>query len=150
QRPRVADTALWVFLTIIGVGLALALAFGVIKLLELPVGSADSSAFDKLPTWVLLIVIIRAGFIEEFFYRGYAIERLQSLTGSRFLAGSLQLLLFAVFHYRQGWAGITVALLTGAVLTGVYMYKRNLWVTITTHFLGDFIPNILVPLLVPE
>jgi membrane protease YdiL (CAAX protease family) len=37
-------------------------------------------------------------------------------------------------------------MLTGAVLTGVYVYKRNLCITITVHFLGDFIPNILVPL----
>jgi len=43
-----------------------------------------------------------------------------------------------------------IALLTGAVLTGVYVYKRNLWITITTHFLGDFIPNILVPLFVTK
>jgi membrane protease YdiL (CAAX protease family) len=99
---------------------------------------------------VLLLVIIRAGFIEELFYRGYAIERLQSLTGSRILAAGIPLLVFAASHYRQGWAGIMIALLTGAVLTGVYVYKRNLWITITTHFLGDFIPNILVPLFVTK
>jgi uncharacterized protein len=55
------------------------------------------------------------------------------------------LFIFAVLHYRQGWAGIIVALLTGAVLTAVYIYKRNLWVTITVHFVVDFI--LLVPLL---
>jgi len=41
---------------------------------------------------------------------------------------------------------VFIAMLTGAVLTGVYVYKRNLWITITVHFLGDFIPNIIVPL----
>jgi membrane protease YdiL (CAAX protease family) len=99
-----------------------------------------------LPTWVMLVVIIRAGFVEELFYRGYAIERLQSLTGSRIFAAGISLLIFAVAHYRQGRAGIIIALLIGAVLAGVYLYKRNLWITIVVHFLGDFIPNILVPL----
>jgi membrane protease YdiL (CAAX protease family) len=32
-----------------------------------------------------------------------------------------------------------VALLTSAVLTAVYIYKRNLWVTITVHYVVDFI-----------
>jgi membrane protease YdiL (CAAX protease family) len=99
-----------------------------------------------LPLWVILIVVIRAGFVEELFYRGYAIERLEALTGNRILAIGLPLLLFALFHYRQGWAGITIALLTGAVLTAVYLYKRNLWIPIMTHFLVDFVPNVAIPL----
>jgi uncharacterized protein len=150
QRPALGKTALWVLLTILGVALAIAAALGFIKLLKLPMGSSDSAKFDLLPTWVVLLIIIRAGFIEEFFYRGYGIERLQSLTGRRFLAAAIPLFLFAIFHYRQGRAGIIIALLIGAVLTGTYMLKRNLWVTITVHFLVDFIPNILVPLFVSK
>ena len=150
QRPALGSTALWVLIAFVGVVFAGALAFGIIKLFHLPFGSVDSASYDALPKWVLLLVIIRAGFIEELFYRGYAIERLQSLTGSRILAAGIPLLVFAASHYRQGWAGIMIALLTGAVVTGVYVYKRNLWITITTHFLGDFIPNILVPLFVTK
>src|SRR5215470_14739921 len=150
QRPAMGKTLLWVLLTIAGVALAVAVAFGLIKLFKLPMGSSDSAKYDLLPTWVLLLTILRAGFIEEFFYRGYAIERLQSLTGGRLLAAAIPLFFFAIFHYRQGWAGIIIALLSGAVLTGVYLLKRNLWVTITAHFLGDFIPNIVVPLFIPK
>jgi membrane protease YdiL (CAAX protease family) len=146
QRPALDKTLKWALITFIGVALALSLAFGFIKLFKLPVGSSDSQAYDALPTWVLLVVIIRAGFVEELFYRGYAIERLQSLTGSRIFAAGIPLFVFAMGHYRQGRAGIIIAMLTGAVLTAVYIYKRNLWITITVHFLGDFIPNILVPL----
>jgi membrane protease YdiL (CAAX protease family) len=150
QRPPLGNTAIWVVVTFVSVLVALAIAFALIKLFHLPVGSDDSQAWDALPKWVLLVVIIRAGFIEELFCRGYAIERLQSLTGSLVLATGIPLLIFAVAHYRQGWAGIIIALLTGAVLTGVYVYKRNLWIIITVHFIGDFIPNILVPLLAAE
>src|SRR4030095_15244375 len=146
QRPALGNTAIWVLITFVGVALAIALAFGFIKLFSLPLGNVDSKAYDALPTWVLLVVIIRAGFVEELFCRGYAIERVQSLTGSLIFAAGIPLVIFAVSHYRQGQAGIIIAMLTGAVLTGVYVYKRNLWITITVHFLGDFIPNILLPL----
>lgn len=146
QRPAAGNTALWVLITILGVAFSIAVAFGLIKLLKLSVGSSDSAKYELLPLWVLMLAIGRAGFIEEFFYRGYAIERLQCLTGSRVIAAAIPLLLFAIFHYRQGWAGIIIAILTGAVLTGVYLFKRNLWITITAHFLVDFIPNIILPL----
>jgi len=145
QRPPLGNTAIWVVVTFAGVLVALAMAFALIKLFHLPVGSMDSQALAALPKWVLLVAIIRAGFIEELFCRGYAIERLHSLTGSLILAAGIPLFIFAVLHYRQGWPGIIVALLTGAVLTAVYIYKRNLWVTITVHFVVDFI--LLVPLL---
>ena|SRR5271165_3355622 len=147
QRPALVKTALWVLITLILLIIAAALAFGMIKLLGWPVGRNSAHSYDLLPTWVVAIVILRAGFIEELYYRGYMIERLQMLTGSRLVAAGLPLFVFAICHYEQGWAGITIALFTGAVLSGAYMYKRNLWITIIAHFLVDFIPNIVVPLL---
>lgn len=146
QRPAIRNTALWVLNTMVGAALSIAIAFAFIRLLNLPIGSSDSAKYELLPTWVLAMTIVRAGFVEEFFYRGYAIERLQLLTHNRFWSAAVALLFFSVFHYRQGWAGIIIALLTGAVLTYVYSTRRNLWVTIIAHFLTDFIPNIVVPL----
>jgi membrane protease YdiL (CAAX protease family) len=146
ERPAAGNTALWVLLTILCIVPALALALVLIKLIALPMGSPDAAAFDKLPMLVILLVVARAGFIEEFFYRGYAIDRLQRLTGSRFWSWSFPLVLFAVVHYRQGWAGILIAFLTAAVLTAVYLRKRNLWINITAHFIVDFVPNILLPM----
>ncbi len=149
-RPRAGNTALWVLISLLGVAAALALAFGVIHLLNLPVAfeSSDALAFGRLPRWVVLLVVMRAGFVEEFFYRGYAIERLEAISSSRFVSAGLPLLLFAVVHYRQGWAGILIALFTGAVLTAVYLKTRNLWINVTAHFLVDFIPNVLIPLFI--
>jgi len=146
QRPAIGNTALWVLITMVGAALSIAIAFAFIQLLKLPIGSSDSAKYELLPTWVLALTIVRAGFVEELFYRGYAIERLQLLTHNRFVSATVPLLLFSVFHYRQGWAGIIIALFTGAVLTYVYLRRRNLWVTIIAHGLADFIPNIVVPL----
>ena len=146
QRPKAGNTALWVLITSAGMALALALAFGLISVFGWSFGGSDSSTVEELPAWVMLVVITRAGILEELFYRGYAIERLQLLSGNRYLSIALPLILFALFHYRQGAAGITIAFMFGAVMTAVYVYKRNLWITITTHFMVDFIPNIIVPL----
>jgi CAAX protease family protein len=145
-RPAFANTALWVLITLLGTVAAIAVSFGIIKLFGLRFGSGGSGGLDALPTWVILLVVVRAGFVEEFFYRGYALERLEALTRNRVVAVVIPLALFAVFHYRQGAGGIVIALLTGAVLTAVYLKKRNLWIGIVAHFLVDFVPNILLPL----
>ncbi len=145
SRPKLGSTALWVLIAMLGAAVAIAISFAIIHLLGLQFGSADAKSFGALPVWVMALVIVRAGLAEEVFYRGYAIERLQSLTGSRWIAIAVPLVIFAIFHYRQGAGGILIALLTGAVMTAVYLRTRNLWVTIITHFLVDFIPNIVLP-----
>jgi len=96
---------------------------------------------------VTFLTVVRAGISEEVFYRGFALERLQSLSGSKWIAAAISLLLFAAFHYRQGLAGIFIALVVGAVITLFYMWKRDLLAAIIAHFLVDFTPNVLLPLL---
>lgn len=92
---------------------------------------------------VTALVVVRAGIAEEVFYRGFAIERLQSLTGSKWIAAAISLVLFAAFHFRQGLAGVVLAFALGAVLTGFYLWKRDLIANMAGHFLVDFIPNVL-------
>jgi membrane protease YdiL (CAAX protease family) len=92
-----------------------------------------------------ILTVVRAGIAEEVLYRGFAIERLQTLTGNKWIAAGLPLILFAAFHYRQGLAGIGIAFLLGAILTAFYLWKRDLLANIFGHFLTDFIPNVLLP-----
>jgi uncharacterized protein len=96
--------------------------------------------------WVVTVSMLRAGVAEEIFYRGYAIERLQSLTGSKLLAGLVPLIIFATSHYRQGVGGIVAAFVLGGILTACYMRFRDLLANITAHFLGDFVLNVVLPL----
>jgi membrane protease YdiL (CAAX protease family) len=92
------------------------------------------------------LAVLRAGISEEVLYRGYAIERLQGITGSKWIAAVVSLVLFAGFHFRQGFAGIGIAFVAGAVLTGLYLWKRDLIANMFAHFLVDFIPNVVLPL----
>ena len=103
----------------------------------------ESTAFDKLSMWTISLIVLRAGMLEELFFRGYIIERLQKLTGNRYIAALASLIPFALFHYSQGWPGIVVAFVIGGVLTIFYVWQRDLKSTMIAHFLIDFIPNVL-------
>jgi len=100
--------------------------------------------------WVAFLTVMRAGISEEVFYRGFAISRMEELFGSKWIAAGISLVLFAGFHYRQVLAGIFIAFVLGAVLTMFFLWKRNLLAGIFAHFLVDFIPNVLLPLLGPH
>jgi len=96
------------------------------------------------PMWLLALISLRAGVLEELMYRAYAINRLEFLTGNRWLAVMLPLLVFTLVHSPQGLRGISLALMAGVVLTAIYLWKRNLWACMTIHFLVDYAPNALL------
>jgi membrane protease YdiL (CAAX protease family) len=96
---------------------------------------------------VTLLTVLRAGISEEIFYRGFALERLEQWSGSKWIASAIVVGGFAAFHFRQGWPGMLLALVLGAILTGFYLWKRDLLAAIIAHFLVDFVPNVAVPLL---
>ena len=96
--------------------------------------------------WVVSLSMLRAGVAEETFYRGYAIERLQSLTGSKVVAALVPLTIFAASHYRQGLGGILAVFVVGGVLTALYLKFRDLLANITAHFLADMVLNVGLPL----
>jgi membrane protease YdiL (CAAX protease family) len=72
------------------------------------------------------------------------------MTGSKWIAAWVTLVLFAAFHFRQGWPGVWIAFIIGAVFTAFYLWKRNLIANMFGHFLVDFVPNVVLPLIVGE
>lgn len=145
HRRNIGKSLAWGLLAAVLLVAGVASAMGLLQVLGLSYGS-DETRFVA-PAWMTLIVVLRAGIVEEVFYRGYAIERLQALTGSRAVATLVPLACFALFHYRQGVAGVLIALILGAILTAFYCWKRNLLANIVAHFLIDFVPNIVLPML---
>jgi membrane protease YdiL (CAAX protease family) len=92
--------------------------------------------------WLLVFIVFRAGVVEELFYRGYAIERIESLGLNRFLAVVIPLTIFGVAHWTGGWANILIALALGVILSVFYVWRRDLVANMIAHFLVDFIGNI--------
>jgi membrane protease YdiL (CAAX protease family) len=99
--------------------------------------------------WQLLIALFVTGtFLEEVVYRGYLIERLILLTGSRWLAGLVSWAAFTLVHLRFFGLGPTVDVaVLSAVLVLLYMRTRSLWPAIVFHGINDAFGFLLAPLL---
>jgi len=121
----------------------LGLAGGVVATLTHFHGGRMGAALANLPLWLVTMVVIRAGVVEEFFYRGYAIERLQQVGLNRFWAAIIPLLIFGFAHGTNGWANIILALALGAILTIFYLWRRDLVANMIGHFLIDFASVVL-------
>jgi membrane protease YdiL (CAAX protease family) len=102
-----------------------------------------SQAFAKLPLWVVTVVVIRAGVVEELCYRAYPIERLQALGFGRWISWSVPLVIFGLVHWTGGAANILIALVLGGILTAFYEWRRDLIANMFGHFLVDFAANVL-------
>ena len=109
-------------------------------------GTVDSVA-GSAPAWLLLVVVLTASVTEELLFRAYPIEHLARLTGKRWPGALLSLAAFVAIHL-QGWNlghVIGVVLPLGAVMTGLYLWRRNLIFMIITHFFLD-LPIVLIAL----
>jgi membrane protease YdiL (CAAX protease family) len=102
-----------------------------------------SAAFEKLPLWLITLIVFRAGVVEELFYRGYAIERLQMIGLGRFWSVTIPLVIFSLGHWSGGAANILIALAAGIILTGFYLWRRDLVANMIGHGLVDFVANVL-------
>jgi uncharacterized protein len=84
-------------------GLAIALVSGVIvgglAYLTGYGHGPGSAAFEKLPLWLITLIVFRAGVVEELFYRGYPIERLQMVGLRRFWSAVIPLIIFSLGHW---------------------------------------------------
>ena len=143
-RPALRQTLLLTLGGLVATVAALAALVGGLQLLGIPSLQGDNV---ERPLWLLAVMVTRAGFVEEVTYRGVAIDHMAELTGSKTLGWLLPLLLFGALHYPQGVSGILIAAVAAGVLSALFLWKRNLWVNIAIHFLIDFVPNVLLPLL---
>ena len=144
RSQKVVPALLWSLATMLMFAVGIAACLFVLPFLGLSYGSSSGPA---VPLGVSLLLYARAGIAEEVFYRGYAIERIEALTGSRAIAAAVPLVIFAGSHFSQGAAGIFITFVIGAIATAIYLWKRNLLILIIAHFMVDFIPNVLLPLL---
>jgi len=96
-----------------------------------------------LPTRVMLV--ITAGVWEETAYRGYALERLASLLGSK-LAGAITVLCFAFAHIPAvGLNHILPVLIVSIFVTLLYLWRRDLVLNMVTHATVDAISILVLP-----
>jgi uncharacterized protein len=102
-----------------------------------------SAAFEKLPLWLITLIVFRAGVVEELFYRGYAIERLRMIGLGRFWSVAIPVVIFSVGHWSGGAANILIAFVAALILTGFYLWRCDLVANMIGHGLVDFVANVL-------
>jgi uncharacterized protein len=94
-----------------------------------------------------LCLAVRAGVIEEIFFRGLAIEQLTVLTGSRWLSAFLPTAFFVVIHaLRFDWIQLVPIAAVSIVLAGLYLWRRDLWANILAHIAVDGVGLVAVAL----
>jgi membrane protease YdiL (CAAX protease family) len=145
HTDRLGNAALWGLLGFVATYAAIIPCVLLAQFLHWKVGAQVPPKFHP-PLWAVSIQMLRAGITEEAFRNGYALERLWSVTGSRWLALAITMLPFAFFHFRQGPAGILIAGAAGLVLSLIYLRRRSLPAVMLAHFSVDFVPNVLLPL----
>jgi len=101
-----------------------------------------------LIVWLALSWTLGA-FLEEMFFRGYLLNRINDLGGLQATGTCLAVvssaLLFGAVHAYQGTTGIADNVLTGVLLGVLYLVgKRNLWWPILTHGAIDTLGILLI------
>lgn len=100
--------------------------------------TANGSALLATPFWWRFISTIRAAVSEEVLFRGYAMERIEELTGSRIIAVAFSCAIFTIDHVSTwGWSHELVVAVGGLAFSLLYLWRRNLWVNIIAHFIVD-------------
>jgi membrane protease YdiL (CAAX protease family) len=98
-----------------------------------------------LPLWGKVMMVIWAGFSEEFYFRGYAITRLEELTGNKTIAAIFPLIIFGIGHGAdKSLYHVLFATLIGVVFTISYVKTKNLLANMIAHFIFDFVVLVLL------
>ncbi len=136
-------------------GVVIGVAFGIVfklamKAIVMPLLGADAinPAYHFLagnaPAAAAFVplLIVKAGFGEETFFRGYMFERLGKLIGQSFGAKVVTVLItalvFGSLHYfDQGVAGMEQAMITGTVFGTIFALTGRLWMLMWAHTAFD-------------
>lgn len=136
----------------IGLGVLLSILVPVLTLLiSMVIPASDSGSISQVatsfPWWVILLSVITAGVTEEVLFRAYPISRLLEKTNNKWLSVIISLIFFICIH-SSGWnlahiIGVVVPL--GAILSALFLWKRNLLFVIIVHIMID-LPLVFIAL----
>ena len=112
--------------------------------LGLSASEPGMAAVAALPFWLRAMIVVRAAVFEEMYFRGFAIERLTDILGSRWCTAAISFAAFTLEHLGYwGWAHLMIAGFGGVILTGLYLWRRDLGANIIAHLLTDAIGFLL-------
>jgi membrane protease YdiL (CAAX protease family) len=137
----------WTLLFGVVAGVSIAVVSGVVShLLGLKSDTHFLPFLQSLPVVERVALVITAGVFEETLYRGYGIERLAQYFGGKWVAAALTLVLFTFAHAPVfGAAQLAPILIVSALVTLLYLWRRDLLLNMVTHSTIDALGLLVVP-----
>lgn len=138
----------WTFIAVLVV-IAAAMA-GVLAAIRPALTGTNATQLHQVvsaPFGLRVALVITAGICEEILFRGYALERLQLFTKNIWVAGLIGTILFTLAHApRYGFRPDLIGVFAiSAILSIVYIWRRNIGGCIALHWLIDGFGLLLVP-----
>jgi membrane protease YdiL (CAAX protease family) len=128
----------------VGIALLLLAISVLTSLLSRAAGLPGEAPFDfsspgALAYLLSAISLLSVGYMEELFFRSYAITRLEQFGLSRTAAVLLSALLFSLGHLYQGGRGVAFALLAGIALGYLFGRMRRLHPLAVGHGIYNYL-----------
>jgi membrane protease YdiL (CAAX protease family) len=138
----------WIFIAVLVV-ITAALA-GILAAIHPALTGTNAAQLRQVvsaPFGLRMALVFTAGICEEILFRGYALERLQLFTKNIWVAGLVGTILFTLAHSpRYGFKPDLIGVFgISAILSIVYIWRRNIAGCIVLHWLIDGFGLLLVP-----
>jgi membrane protease YdiL (CAAX protease family) len=99
---------------------------------------SGAAMYASLPKWLDWSGLVANGIAEEVGFRGYAIERIEELTGSTLLGASVPLIVNVLVHAPVwGFHGMLTKAPILLLFVVLYLWRRNLPACALAHVLMD-------------
>ena len=146
----ITPRTIWIAaVTTIGLMLAAGLLSILQRILKLPVGDRENfSEVAAMSLFFRTFLVLTAGVIEEFMFRGVGIGVGAEVFGNGVLAAVLSTFAFVLAHFRWRLVHLLQVAMAGAVLSLAYLMTEDLWACIIAHLLVDGIGFLLMPALI--
>ena len=129
--------ALFVIVVIVSAGYT-ALLHKIFPTFTSGIAAEQLKRLHDVPTAFFLLDIFVNGFFEEISQRGYAIDRLQALSGSLLLASAIALVLDLAAHVPfWGWKYTILIFPAQTLFVLMYIWRRNISACIIAHIAVD-------------
>ena len=138
-----------------GVLLAAVTIYVTIPALTWALRAAGIPAFEEgmakilvLPLWLRAIAAPTAGVVEDALFIGYAFTRMELLTRSTWLAGTISVAVFSFLHFPHWGLGPALAyLIAVGIAVAFFAWRRDLLANIIAHVIVDGMGLVIVPAL---
>jgi membrane protease YdiL (CAAX protease family) len=129
-------------------GIAITILTGsLVSVLRLSSDATFASFLQSMPFVIRVLLAITAGVFEETLYRGYALERLTTIWGSKWLAAVATVAAFTLAHVPAvGISHLAPVGIASILVTLLYLWRRDLILNMVAHATVDAVGLLLVPI----